>query len=57
MSLFVLERIPVVISGLKNLRVLKTTQSSFENFVTDEYRSLPDAADRVFRYIFIFVKK
>lgn len=31
------------------MRVLKTTQSSFENFISDEYRSLPDTADRVFR--------
>lgn len=26
-------------SGIKDLRVLKTTQSSFTNFVNDEYRS------------------
>jgi urate oxidase len=35
-------------AGLKDLRILKTTQSSFVNFVNDEYRSLPDAQDRVF---------
>lgn len=55
---FFLDRNPVVISGLKSLRVLKTTQSSFENFVTDEYRSLPDTEDRVFRYsihFFVFL--
>ncbi|XP_055853017.1 uricase [Episyrphus balteatus] len=39
---------PTVISGLKGLRVLKTTQSSFVNFVNDEYRSLPDQYDRIF---------
>ncbi|XP_043224722.1 uricase-like [Amphibalanus amphitrite] len=33
---------------LNGLQVLKTTQSSFVNFVNDEYRSLPDAQDRVF---------
>ena len=37
-----------VISGLKGLRVLKTTQSSFVNFVNDEYRSLADQHDRIF---------
>lgn len=28
--------------------MLKTTQSSFVNFVDDEYRTLPDQADRIF---------
>ena len=28
--------------------MLKTTKSSFVNFVTDGYRSLPDAEDRIF---------
>lgn len=41
---------PTIISGLKNLRVLKTTRSSFVDFVNDEYRSLPDMQDRLFRY-------
>lgn len=40
---------PTVMSGLKELRVLKTTKSSFVNFIDDEYRSLPDMEDRVFR--------
>ncbi|EFX89027.1 hypothetical protein DAPPUDRAFT_233847 [Daphnia pulex] len=40
--------IPTIESGLKDLRVLKTTQSAFVNFVNDDYRSLPDASDRVF---------
>lgn len=39
---------PVIESGLKGLRVLKTTQSGFVNFVNDDYRSLPDTNDRVF---------
>jgi len=39
---------PVVSAGIKDLRVLKTTQSSFENFVQDEFRTLPDAKDRLF---------
>ena len=30
------------------MRVLKTTRSSFVDFVDDEYRSLPDMEDRLF---------
>lgn len=33
---------------MKKLHVLKTTQSSFVNFVDDEYRTLPDQKDRIF---------
>ncbi|XP_037822349.1 uricase [Lucilia sericata] len=40
-----------VISGIRGLRVLKTTQSSFVNFVNDEFRSLPDQYDRIFSTI------
>ncbi|XP_059618145.1 uricase [Phlebotomus argentipes] len=43
--------VPTVISGIKDLRVLKTTQSSFVNFIDDEYRSLPDMKDRIFSTI------
>jgi len=43
--------LPVVSAGIRNLRVLKTTQSAFVNFVSDEYRSLPDAKDRLFATI------
>lgn len=39
---------PRIKGGLKDLRVLKTTQSSFTDFVQDEYRTLPDANDRIF---------
>jgi len=42
---------PVVSSGIRNLRVLKTTQSAFVNFVDDEFRTLPDAKDRLFSTI------
>lgn len=38
-----------VTSGLKDLLVLKTTESSFENFVTDEFRTLPGALDVISR--------
>lgn len=49
--LFPIEFFPKVISGLKNMRILKTTQSSFVNFVDDEYRTLPDMSDRIFSTI------
>jgi len=42
---------PVVSAGIRDLRVLKTTQSAFTNFVNDEYRTLPDADDRLFSTI------
>ncbi|XP_022820982.1 uricase [Spodoptera litura] len=35
-------------SGLSGLRVLKTTQSAFVDFVQDEYTTLTDAAERIF---------
>lgn len=35
-------------SGIRGLRLLKTTQSSFVNFVNDEFRSLQDQHDRIF---------
>lgn len=35
-------------SGLKDLLVLKTTESSFENFLRDEYTTLPEVSDRIF---------
>ncbi|WAR30341.1 URIC-like protein, partial [Mya arenaria] len=38
---------PVVMAGIRNLRVLKTTESAFRQFVTDEFRTLPDTDDRV----------
>eukprot|EP00092_Neocalanus_flemingeri_P045093 GFUD01050234.1.p1 GENE.GFUD01050234.1~~GFUD01050234.1.p1 ORF type:complete len:307 (-),score=97.24 GFUD01050234.1:119-1039(-) len=44
-------QMPVVSAGIRNLRVLKTTQSAFVNFVSDEYRSLPDFKDRLFSTI------
>jgi len=44
---FLFPGVPKIEAGIKDLRVLKTTQSAFVNFVSDEYRSLPDAPDRV----------
>lgn len=41
----------IVKSGLRDLRVLKTTQSSFVDFVQDEYTTLTDAPERIFRYL------
>ncbi|KAF9976993.1 hypothetical protein BGZ73_007299 [Actinomortierella ambigua] len=34
-------------SAIADLLVMKTTGSSFTDFVTDEYRTLPDMADRI----------
>jgi urate oxidase len=34
-------------SGLRGLRILKTTQSSFENYIVDQFTTLPPAADRI----------
>jgi urate oxidase len=34
--------------GIANLLVLKTTRSAFKNFVSDRYRTLKDADDRIF---------
>lgn len=42
------ESFPTIETTLNGLRVLKTTKSSFENFHRDDYRSLPDTADRIF---------
>lgn len=42
---------PIIETTLANIRVLKTTKSSFENFHRDDYRTLPDAADRIFSTI------
>ena len=37
-----------ITGGVTNLLVLKTTRSAFKNFVTDRYRTLKDADDRIF---------
>jgi len=39
---------PTVSAGIRDLQVIKTTQSAFTGFVNDEFRSLPDFADRIF---------
>ncbi|MEM9883317.1 MAG: factor-independent urate hydroxylase [Planctomycetota bacterium] len=39
---------PGVVAGLDDLMVAKTTQSGFEGFYRDEFRTLPDTDDRVF---------
>ena len=36
-----------VVSGLKDLTVLKSTGSEFKGFLTDEYTTLPEADDRI----------
>ncbi|KAF7202410.1 uricase [Nothobranchius furzeri] len=39
---------PVLHSGVKDMKVLKTTQSGFENFFRDRFTTLQDAKDRCF---------
>ncbi|XP_032884970.1 uricase-like [Amblyraja radiata] len=39
---------PVVHSGIRDMRVLKTTQSGFEGFRKDRFTTLPEVRDRVF---------
>ncbi|XP_041134213.1 uricase [Polyodon spathula] len=39
---------PVVHGGIKELKVLKTTQSGFEGFVKDRFTTLPEVRDRCF---------
>ena len=34
-------------AGIKNFRVLKTTQSGYEGFLHDKYTVLPDSYDRI----------
>lgn len=45
------EPVPTIQSALEDIRVLKTTKSAFVNFHRDDYRSLPDAEDRIFSTI------
>ena len=42
---------PVIESGLTGLRVLKTTQSGFVNFVNDEYRKYYKEKVQLFRFL------
>uniref|UniRef100_G3TX84 Uricase n=1 Tax=Loxodonta africana TaxID=9785 RepID=G3TX84_LOXAF len=39
---------PAIHSGLKDLKVLKTTQSGFEGFIKDQFTTLPEVKDRCF---------
>jgi len=36
-----------IVSGFKDLQVLKTTQAGFEGFIKDEFTTLPEVKDRV----------
>lgn len=38
---------PTVTSGVKDYRVLKTTQSGYEGFLRDKYTGLPDTKERI----------
>ena len=35
------------LAGIKNFKVLKTTQSGYEGFLHDKYTLLPDSHDRI----------
>uniref|UniRef100_W5LDH9 Uricase n=1 Tax=Astyanax mexicanus TaxID=7994 RepID=W5LDH9_ASTMX len=39
---------PVIHSGIKDMKVLKTTQSGFEGFLKDRFTTLQEVRDRVF---------
>ncbi|KAL2090112.1 hypothetical protein ACEWY4_014800 [Coilia grayii] len=39
---------PVIHAGLKDMKVLKTTQSGFEGFLKDRFTTLPEVKDRCF---------
>ncbi|KAK7889444.1 hypothetical protein WMY93_025004 [Mugilogobius chulae] len=43
-----LNGVPVVHSGIKDMKVLKTTQSGFEGFFRDRFTTLQDCKDRCF---------
>eukprot|EP00126_Sphaerothecum_destruens_P012389 Sdes_comp21245_c0_seq1m19897 len=43
------EKAAVLKSGFKDFKILKTTQTGFTGFVRDEYTTLPEATDRLFR--------
>ena len=38
----------IVSSGIRDLRVVKTTSSEFRGFIRDEYTTLPEVRDRIF---------
>ncbi|XP_062834162.1 uricase isoform X2 [Anolis carolinensis] len=38
---------PIVFSGIKDLKIMKTTQSGFQNFYKDKYTTLPERRDRI----------
>ena len=54
-------KVTVVESGIEDLLVLKTTGSAFENFLRDEFTTLPDTADRILatklKAVWTFTKK
>ncbi|KAJ8408496.1 hypothetical protein AAFF_G00259100 [Aldrovandia affinis] len=43
-----LDEIPVIHAGIRDIKVLKTTQSGFENFFVDKFTTLKEAKDRCF---------
>lgn len=45
--LFPLLGLPIVFSGIKDLKLMKTTQSGFQGFLKERYTTLPERIDRV----------
>lgn len=41
--------LPSVVSGIKDLRLVKTTQAQFAGFYRDAYRTLEDAYNKALR--------
>lgn len=49
-NLFIsLDMVPRVVSGIKNLRLIKTDQATFVGFHRDAYRTLPELHERILR--------
>lgn len=46
---FSLDTAPNVVSGIKNLRLVKTSKATFFGTHRDEYKTLPDMFDRILR--------
>lgn len=47
-----LDMIPNVVSGIKNLRLAKTAQTTFAGFHRDEYTTLQNIYEKVLRLVF-----
>ncbi|KAG5669960.1 hypothetical protein PVAND_000249 [Polypedilum vanderplanki] len=48
------DEFPTISNGIKNLRIIKTTQNSFKNFSQNEHRSIADAEERTLCLLLTF---